>query len=117
MKKIFSIIIIMLICSQSYGQKPRARDLGVPFVGVTGEFNAITDVLGVEVGYSTIIAGNGENIIGKGPIRTGVTAIFPRGKAKKFSPVYANWYSLNGNGEMTGTTWVTESGFLETPIV
>ena len=117
MKKIFSIIIIMLICSQSYGQKPRARDLGVPFVGVTGEFNAITDVLGVEVGYSTIIAGNGENIIGKGPIRTGVTAIFPRGKAKKFSPVYANWYSLNGNGEMTGTTWVTESGFLETPVM
>ena len=107
----------MLICFQSYGQNPRARDLGIPFVGITGEFNAITDVKGVEVGYSTIIEGNGENIIGEGPIRTGVTAIFPRGKAKKFSPVYANWYSLNGNGEMTGTTWVTESGFLETPIM
>ena len=107
----------MLICSVSYGQKPRARDLGVPFVGITGQFNAITDVQGVEVGYSTIISGNGENILGKGPVRTGVTAIFPRGKAKKFSPVYANWYSLNGNGEMTGTTWVTESGFLETPIM
>lgn len=117
MNKIFSIFIVMLICSQSYGQKPRARDLGVPFVGKTGEFNAITDVKGVEVGYSTIISGEGENILGKGPIRTGVTAIFPRGKAKKFSPVYANWYSLNGNGEMTGTTWVTESGFLETPIM
>lgn len=103
--------------SESYAQKPRARDLGVPFVGKTGEFNAITDVQGVEVGYSTIISGNGENSVGKGPIRTGVTAIFPRGKAKKFSPVYANWYSLNGNGEMTGTTWVTESGFLETPIM
>ena len=97
--------------------KPRARDLGIPFVGTTGEFNAITDVEGVEVGYSTIISGEGENIIGKGPVRTGVTAIFPRGRAKKFSPVYANWYSLNGNGEMTGTTWMTESGFLETPIM
>lgn len=107
----------MLICSSSYGQKPRARDLGVPFDGETGAFNAITDVKGVEVGYSTIISGEGANIIGKGPVRTGVTAIFPRGKARKFSPVYANWYSLNGNGEMTGTTWVTESGFLETPIM
>jgi len=107
----------MLLCFQSYGQKPRARDLGIPFTGITGEFNAITDVKGVEVGYSTIISGNGKNIIGKGPVRTGVTAIFPRGKAKKFSPVYANWYSLNGNGEMTGTTWLTESGFLETPIM
>lgn len=117
MKKTFIAFTVMLICFQSYGQKPRARDLGVPFVGTTGEFNAITDVKGLEVGYSTIISGKGENIIGKGPIRTGVTAIFPRGKAKKFSPVYANWYSLNGNGEMTGTTWVTESGFLETPIM
>lgn len=107
----------MLICLQSYGQKPRARDLGVPFEGKTGQFNAITDVKGVEVGYSTIISGSGKNTIRKGPVRTGVTAIFPRGKAKKFSPVYANWYSLNGNGEMTGTTWVTESGFLETPIM
>jgi len=74
-------------------------------------------VKGVEVGHSTIISGEGENSAGKGPVRTGVTALFPRGKAKKFSPVYANWYSLNGNGEMTGTTWVTESGFLETPIM
>lgn len=117
MKRTISILIIILLSSYSYGQKPRARDLGVPFVGTTGDFNAITDVKGVEVGYSTMISGKGENIVGKGPIRTGVTAIFPRGKAKKFSPVYANWYSLNGNGEMTGTTWVTESGFLETPIM
>lgn len=117
MKIIFIALAALLFCSQSYGQKPRARDLGVPFVGKTGEFNAITDVAGIEVGYSTIISGEGNNIVGKGPIRTGVTAIFPRGKAKKFSPVYANWYSLNGNGEMTGTTWVTESGFLETPIM
>jgi L-aminopeptidase/D-esterase-like protein len=117
MKNTFIVFTLLLICSQSYGQKPRARDLGVPFVGTTGDFNAITDVKGVEVGYSTIISGKGENIVGKGPIRTGVTAIFPRGKAEKFSPVYANWYSLNGNGEMTGTTWVTESGFLETPVM
>ncbi|WP_067149098.1 DmpA family aminopeptidase [Pseudotamlana agarivorans] len=110
-------LLIMFLFIQVYGQKPRARDLGVPFYGKTGELNAITDVKGVEVGYSTIISGEGENIIGKGPVRTGVTAIFPRGKANKFSPVFANWYSLNGNGEMTGTTWITESGFLETPIM
>ena len=116
MKKI-AIVFTILLCIQAYGQKPRARDLGVPFSGTTGKFNAITDVKGVEVGYSTLIEGEGENNVGEGPVRTGVTAIFPRGKAKKFSPVYANWYSLNGNGEMTGTTWVTESGFLETPIM
>ena len=117
MKRIFAVFTSILICHLSYGQKPRARDLGVPFNGITGINNAITDVQGVEVGYSTIISGIGDNVIGKGPVRTGVTAIFPRGKSKKFSPVYANWYSLNGNGEMTGTTWVTESGFLETPIM
>jgi D-aminopeptidase len=116
MKRIVFVFIIM-IYYQSYGQKPRARDLGVPFSGITGVNNSITDVKGVEVGYSTIISNSGINIIGKGPVRTGVTAIFPRGRSKKFSPVYANWYSLNGNGEMTGTTWVTESGFLETPIM
>lgn len=117
MNKVLLIFIAVLIFSQSFGQKPRARDLGVPFVGTTGAFNAITDVKGVEVGYSTVISGEGENIVGEGPVRTGVTAIFPRGKASKFSPVFANWYSLNGNGEMTGTTWVTESGFLETPVM
>ena len=110
-----SIITITLISSIAFSQKPRARDIGVQFEGTTGKFNAITDVKGVEVGHSTIIIGSGKNEIGKGPVRTGVTAIFPRGK--KFNPVYANWYSLNGNGEMTGTTWVTESGFLETPIM
>ncbi|AKD55977.1 DmpA family aminopeptidase [Spirosoma radiotolerans] len=96
-------------------QKPRARDIGIPFDGTTGKFNAITDVRGVWVGYSTIISGQGKNVLGKGPVRTGVTAILPRGKTN--NPVYANWYSLNGNGEMTGTTWITESGFLETPIM
>jgi L-aminopeptidase/D-esterase-like protein len=115
MKRIVFILILMFISSFIHGQKPRARDLGIPFIGKTGPNNAITDVKGVEVGHSTIISGKGENLVGKGPVRTGVTAIFPRGK--KFSPVYANWYSLNGNGEMTGTTWLTESGFLETPIM
>lgn len=117
MKKIFTLLLVCIIYCTAYSQKPRARDLSVPFDGTPGKFNAITDVQGVEVGHSTIISGEGENVAGKGPVRTGVTAIFPRGKSKKFSPVYANWYSLNGNGEMTGTTWVTESGFLETPIM
>ena len=117
MRKLSILLTLIFFNLCIHAQKPRARDLGVPFVGETGAFNAITDVKGIEVGYSTIISGEGENVVGKGPIRTGVTAIFPRGKAKKFGPVYANWYSLNGNGEMTGTTWVTESGFLETPIM
>ena len=97
-------------------QKPRARDIGIPFEGTPGKNNAITDVPGVEVGYSTIISGSGTNHIGKGPVRTGVTAIFPNGKVNHH-PVFANWYTLNGNGEMTGTTWLTESGFLETPVM
>ena len=117
MKYFFVISVMFIFNVVALAQKPRARNLGIPFTGETGKFNAITDVKGVEVGYSTIISGSGENSVGNGPVRTGVTAIFPRGKAKKFSPVYANWYSLNGNGEMTGTTWVTESGFLETPIM
>jgi L-aminopeptidase/D-esterase-like protein len=101
--------------SMAQAQKPRARDIGIPFEGTPGKYNAITDVKGVEVGFSTIIRGEGKNIIGKGPVRTGVTAILPRGQSS--TPVYANWYTLNGNGEMTGTTWITESGFLETPIL
>lgn len=117
MKNANLLLILFFTLSVSFAQKPRARDLGVPFNGTTGQWNSITDVKGIEVGYSTIISGSGENIVGKGPVRTGVTAIFPRGKAQKFSPVFANWYSLNGNGEMTGTTWLTESGFLETPIM
>jgi L-aminopeptidase/D-esterase-like protein len=117
MKKLLALTATMILCIPASGQNSRARDLGIPFIGTTGMFNAITDVQGVEVGYSTIIAGSGKNIAGKGPVRTGVTAIFPRGKANKFSPVFANWYTLNGNGEMTGTTWVTESGFLETPVM
>jgi D-aminopeptidase len=93
----------------------RARDLGIPLDGIPGHFNAITDVKGVEVGLTTIIDGEGPLVKGKGPVRTGVTAILPGGK--KFTPVFANWHMLNGNGDMTGTHWVTESGFLETPIL
>ena len=117
MKKLLITFCLLFLYTFICGQKPRARDLGVPFDGTTGPLNAITDVPGVEVGYSTIISGSGDQVLGQGPVRTGVTAIFPRGKARQFSPVYANWYSLNGNGEMTGTTWVTESGFLETPVM
>ena len=115
MKYLKLICLLLLIQSTLFAQKPRARDIGIPFNGITGKFNAITDVKGVEVGYSTIISGQGKNIRGKGPVRTGVTAILPRGRNN--NPVFANWYSLNGNGEMTGTTWITESGFLETPIM
>src|SRR5207302_6764287 len=94
----------------------RARDLGVPFEGTPGKFNAITDVAGVEVGYTTLISGDGKLIVGQGPVRTGVTAVLPRGHAAANDPVYAGVFSLNGNGEMTGTAWVEESGFLEGPI-
>ncbi len=115
MKKTTTIIFLLLVYCNMYAQKPRARNIGIPFDGTTGKFNAITDVKGVEVGYSTVITGQGKNIRGKGPVRTGVTAILPRGRNN--NPVYANWYTLNGNGEMTGTTWVTESGFLEGPVM
>jgi L-aminopeptidase/D-esterase-like protein len=97
--------------------KPRARDLGVPFDGTPGPLNAITDVAGVAVGHTTLISGEGKLQIGKGPVRTGVTAILPRGKDSMSNPVFAGWWSLNGNGEMTGTTWVEESGFLEGPVM
>lgn len=115
MKKLwlFSLLSLVYICT--HAQKPRARDLGIPFNGTPGKYNNITDVKGVEVGYSTIISGSGKNVRGKGPVRTGVTAVLPRGKNN--NPVFANWYSLNGNGEMTGTTWITESGFLEGPVM
>ncbi len=115
MRNIALICLLLFFHSILFGQKPRARDIGIPFDGTPGRFNAITDVKGVEVGYSTIISGQGKNVRGKGPVRTGVTAILPRGRNN--NPVFANWYALNGNGEMTGTTWITESGFLETPIM
>src|SRR5438876_6428220 len=96
--------------------KPRARDLGVPFDGKPGPLNAITDVTGVEVGHTTLISGEGALKVGTGPVRTGVTAVLPRGKNSK-DQVFAGWFTLNGNGEMTGTTWVEESGFLEGPVM
>jgi D-aminopeptidase len=94
----------------------RARDLGVPFDGAPGALNAITDVKGVEVGYRTLISGEGKLHVGVGPIRTGVTAILPRGKGS-IDPVFAGWFTQNGNGEMTGTTWVEESGLLFGPVM
>ncbi len=95
----------------------RARDLGVSFDGTPGKLNSITDVPGVEVGYTTLINGEGKLDVGRGPVRTGITAIIPRGHNSLNDPVYAGYFSLNGNGEMTGTAWVDESGFLEGPIV
>jgi L-aminopeptidase/D-esterase-like protein len=94
----------------------RARDLGVPFEGTPGPLNSITDIKGVEVGYRTLISGEGKLQVGVGPVRTGVTAIFPRGKFA-VDPVFAGWFTENGNGEMTGTTWVEESGFLYGPVM
>lgn len=108
----------LLIVVSVFGQtkKPRARDLKIPFEGTPGKFNAITDVPGVEVGHKTLIRGAGKLEVGKGPVRTGVTAIFPSGKAS-LERVFASWFTLNGNGEMTGTTWLEESGCLGSPIL
>jgi D-aminopeptidase len=106
------------VCAQEKTTaKPRARDLGIPFDGAPGPLNAITDVSGVAVGHTTLISGEGKLQIGKGPVRTGVTAILPRGKDSMSNPVFAGWWTLNGNGEMTGTTWLEESGFLEGPVM
>jgi D-aminopeptidase len=96
--------------------KPRARDLGVPFDGKPGPYNAITDVKGVEVGHTTLISGSGKLKVGEGPVRTGVTAVLPRGK-DSLDPVFGAWFTLNGNGEMTGTTWLEDSGFLDGPVM
>src|SRR5690242_8372089 len=128
MKHLFAVrsagIAFCMICAgfAAHGQqkphaKPRARDLGVPFDGTPGPLNAITDVAGVTVGHTTLISGEGKLQVGKGPVRTGVTAVLPRGKNSMNDPVFAGWWSLNGNGEMTGTTWVEESGFLEGPVM
>lgn len=97
-------------------QRRRGRELGLPLPGRPGEFNAITDVAGVEVGTVTLISGDGPLRVGHGPVRTGVTAILPRGRAKAHVPCAAGYYSLNGNGEMTGTVWIEECGELQTPI-
>src|SRR6266487_4705445 len=122
----FRLLLPLLVLLDASAREPfpaprsktiRARDLGIPFDGTPGKFNAITDVPGVEVGYTTLISGEGKLEVGKGPVRTGVTAILPRGRDAMNDPVFAGYFSLNGNGEMTGTAWVEESGFLEGPIV
>jgi L-aminopeptidase/D-esterase-like protein len=118
--KIYAIAILLVllgfVTSASAQSAQRARDLGVPFEGTPGPLNSITDVKGVEVGYRTLISGEGKLQVGVGPVRTGVTAIFPRGKSA-VDPVFAGWFTENGNGEMTGTTWVEESGFLYGPVM
>src|SRR5436309_15377775 len=107
---------IFIYCGIAFGQpKSRARSLGVPFDGTPGPLNAITDVRGVEVGMTTLISGEGPLKVGAGPIRTGVTAILPRGRTST-DQVFAGWFSLNGNGEMTGTAWIDEAGLLEGPV-
>ena len=112
---IFLALVSSATCAAAQ-TAPRARDLGVPFEGTPGPLNSITDVTGVEVGYRTLISGEGKLQVGVGPVRTGVTAIFPRGKSA-VDPVFAGWFTENGNGEMTGTTWVEESGFLYGPVM
>ena len=119
-RRLFFLLALMFIfvtaSAQTKPSKPRARDLGIPFDGTAGPLNAITDVAGVEVGLVTLISGEGKLVPGKGPVRTGVTAVLPRGK-NSTDQVFAAWFTLNGNGEMTGTTWVDESGFLEGPVM
>lgn len=114
----FAVLLPLTLFGQtSLTQGPlRARDLGVPFEGVPGRYNAITDVEGVQVGYTTLISGSGKLAVGIGPVRTGVTAVLPRGKNFK-DPVFAGFFSQNGNGEMTGIHWLKESGFLEGPVM
>src|SRR5580700_5766681 len=112
-----SLLAFPIFSQDKPTSKPRARDLGVPFDGTPGPLNAITDVAGVAVGHTTLISGEGKLVIGQGPVRTGVTAVLPRGKDSMMNPVFAGWFSQNGNGEMTGTAWVEESGFLEGPVM
>src|SRR5687768_4653713 len=109
------LAVLLVLPAVLQAQKPRERDLKLPIGGTAGPANAITDVAGVEVGHTTLISGSGTLVVGKGPVRTGVTVIHPRGKANT-DPVFGAWFTLNGNGEMTGTTWLQESGILEGPI-
>ena len=108
--KLLTAIVALLALSAIAQNRPRARDLGIPFDGTPGPLNAITDVRGVEVGFSTLVHGEG-----KEAVRTGVTVVLPRGK-ESADPVFAAWFSQNGNGEMTGTTWIEEGGFMEGPV-
>ena len=107
-----AILALALIASQAYG---RGRDLGIPFEGTPGPLNAITDVPGVEVGQVTLISGDGPLVVGKGPVRSGVTIIFPRGR-RNLKPVYGGYFNLNGNGEMTGLAYLDDFGVVSGPI-
>ena len=109
------LVGVLTLSGVLQAQKPRERDLALPIGGVAGPLDAITDVAGVEVGHTTLIAGTGKLVVGQGPVRTGVTIVHPRGRANN-DPVFAAWFTLNGNGEMTGTTWIQESGLLEGPV-
>ncbi len=117
-----AMLILFCFCSTigvAYSEKAtaRARDLGIPFDGTPGELNAITDVRGLTVGQTTLIDGEGKLVVGTGPVRTGVTAILPLGRERINTPVPAAVYAFNGNGEMTGSEWIEESGFLEGPVL
>ena len=109
--------VLLLLAAAGAVAGPRARELGIPFDGTPGPLNAITDVAGVTVGHTTLIGGEGKLVVGKGPVRTGVTAILPRGRQTQREPVFAGWFSLNGSGELTGTTVVEEFGLLLGPVM
>lgn len=109
------LAVCLAVAQPATADGTRARDLGVPFAGVPGTLNAITDVAGVEVGQVTLIEGSGKLVVGRGPVRTGVTVVLPRGKAST-TGVFAGWFTLNASGEMTGTTWLEERGLIEGPI-
>ena len=115
MRASLAVAVVCLVSVSLQAQKPRERDLNLPIGGTPGTLDAITDVAGVEVGHTTLISGSGKLVVGQGPVRTGVTVVHPRGKANH-DPVFAAWFTLNGNGEMTGTTWIEESGLLEGPV-
>jgi len=107
--------VLLSLPAQAQGVRERARDMGIPLESTPGPLNAITDVPGVTVGHATLIEGSGALRVGVGPVRTGVTAVFPRGKGD-LSPVFAGWFSLNGNGEMTGTPWIEDYGVMPYPV-
>lgn len=113
--QISSLLVIGAVTAAGAQTKQRAHQLRLPIDGTPGPLNAITDVAGVEVGHTTVVSGSGTLAVGKGPVRTGVTVVHPRGKANP-DPVFGAWFTLNGNGEMTGTAWLEESGILEGPV-
>jgi len=117
MRLVLALCLAALTVTSGAAQtRPRGRELGIPFPGQAGPTNSIADVAGVAVGHVTLIEGEGRLVPGKGPIRTGVTAILPRPRGN-WDPVFANTFNLNGNGDMTGINWIKESGFLEGPIL